>query len=214
MSRALEELAGVRGALGGISVSGRTDPWNLAQVAASSGLTFDDDFRVRFRERYLSLLAAEVGRPPSTIAGRPARHGVMPGVRPLLDAIAVRTDSIPALLTGNFEGGARLKLEHFNLWHYFRCGAYGDDAPDRNGLLATALQRIEARAGHALTPRDAVIVGDTPHDVEVALTGGARSVAVATGSYSVEALRAAGADVVLEDMSDLGATLVALGLDI
>jgi phosphoglycolate phosphatase-like HAD superfamily hydrolase len=57
-----------------------------------------------------------------------------------------------------------------------------------------------------------VVVGDTPYDVGVAVAGGVRGVGVATGSYSGEALREAGADVVLEDMSNLDETLRAFGL--
>ena len=37
----------------------------------------------------------------------------------------------------------------------------------------------------------------------MAIAGGARSLAVATGGYDIEALRAAGADVVLPNLSDL-----------
>jgi phosphoglycolate phosphatase-like HAD superfamily hydrolase len=55
-----------------------------------------------------------------------------------------------------------------------------------------------------------VVVGDTPLDVAVAQAGGVRSVAVATGSYGPAALHTSGADVVLEDFSDLAATLAAL----
>ena len=53
----------------------------------------------------------------------------MPGVSRLLDALVARDDVYLALLTGNFEAGARVKLEYFDLWHYFACGAFGDDAP-------------------------------------------------------------------------------------
>jgi phosphoglycolate phosphatase len=46
------------------------------------------------------------------------------------------------------------------------------------------------------------VIGDTPLDIACAQAGGARSIAVATGSHSVEELRAAGADVVLENLSN------------
>jgi phosphoglycolate phosphatase-like HAD superfamily hydrolase len=55
-----------------------------------------------------------------------------------------------------------------------------------------------------------VVIGDTPLDVAVAVTGGARSIAVATGSHTTDELQASGADVVFEDLSDLEAVLVAL----
>ena len=71
----------------------------------------------------------------------------MPGVRELLDALAPRDDVYLALLTGNYEAGARLKLEYFDLWKYFPCGAFGDDAPHRNVLVPKALARVAACGG-------------------------------------------------------------------
>ena len=93
----------------------------------------------------------------------------MPGVRPLLDALAARDDVYLALLTGNYEDAARAKLEYFDLWRYFPCGAFGDDAPDRNGLLPKALATIRACGGPVKSRRlDVVVIGDTPLDVECA----------------------------------------------
>src|ERR1043165_3944808 len=66
---------------------------------------------------------------------------VLPGVQGLLEALAPRADVFLALLTGNSEDGARLKLAHFDLWRFFRCGAYGDDVHERNALFDVAMQR-------------------------------------------------------------------------
>src|SRR5262245_51237642 len=126
----------------------------------------------------------------------------MLGVQPLLDTLARRQDVYLALLIGNYEAAAQMKLAHFDLWWYFPCGAFGDDAPDRNGLLPKALARVAECGGPSVEPRHAVIVGDTPLDIAVAIAGGARSIGVATGSHDVDSLRAAGADVVFEDLSD------------
>uniref|UniRef100_UPI00397BC2B8 HAD hydrolase-like protein n=1 Tax=Salmonella sp. SAL4444 TaxID=3159899 RepID=UPI00397BC2B8 len=93
----------------------------------------------------------------------------------------------------------------------FQCGAFAEDASDRNALLGHAMARVLARGGPKFHPSQVVIVGDTPLDVEVARAGHARSVAVATGSYDREALEKCGADVVLGDLSDLETALGALG---
>src|SRR5438552_19082305 len=104
-----------------------------------------------------------------------ARKGVLPGVRELLDVLADRDDVYLALLTGNYEEAARLKLEYFDLWRYFPCGAFGDDAPDRNGLLPRAIARVRECGGPEVAPEDVVVIGDTPLDVACAAAGGARS---------------------------------------
>jgi phosphoglycolate phosphatase len=204
MAAAFEEVFGIPDGFAGVSMGGRTDAWILAQAAAAHHVTHASEQLAQFRDVYLSRLSTEVHQPGP-------RKGVMPGVRPLLDTLAARDDVILALLTGNAEHGARVKLEHFDLWRYFTCGAFGDDVVERNALLPLAVARVAACGAPA--PTSVVVIGDTPFDVEVAREGRARSVAVATGSHDVDALRATGADAVLPDFSDLAATLAALGLE-
>jgi phosphoglycolate phosphatase len=74
------------------------------------------------------------------------------------------------------------------------------------------MDRVHVLEGISPRAEDAVVIGDTPFDIQVAVAGGARSLAVATGSFDTAALRGAGADVVLSDLSDLPAVLDALGL--
>lgn len=209
MTRAFEELFAIHDAFCGIPMPGRTDSWILSDAAAVHAIPGDSPDLARFPDVYLRHLARELAAPPPP--GKPKR--VMPGVRELLDALHARNDVFLALLTGNYENAARLKLEHFDLWRYFTCGAFGDDAPDRNGLLPRAIDRVRACAGFDATPAGAVVIGDTPLDVACAAAGGARSIAVATGGHGVEELRAAGADVVFEDLSDLDAVLRAVIAD-
>jgi phosphoglycolate phosphatase len=205
MAYAFNELFGVASAFQTIAMAGRTDPAILSDALAAHGIRADDPRVDHYRDAYFRHLAAQI---PNVPAG--SRYGVMPGVRRLLDALVARGDTGLALLTGNYEPSARMKLEHFDLWRYFRCGAFGDEAADRNGLFHTAVARIVDCGGPTVDPGQVVIVGDTPHDVAVATAAGARSVAVATGSYSVDALRAAGADVVFADLSDTSAVIAAL----
>jgi phosphoglycolate phosphatase-like HAD superfamily hydrolase len=178
MTQAFWELFAVENAFRGIPLPGRTDSWILSDAAAAHGIPLDSPELARFPEVYLRRLALELDKPGT------GRNGVMPGVRRLLDTLAARDDVFLALLTGNYETAARLKLERFDLWRYFACGAFGDAAPDRNGLFAKAIARVTAC--------------------------GARSIAVATGNYSVDELRASGADVVFEDLSDTDAVLAAM----
>ena len=203
MSQAFEELFAVPDPFQGIEMPGRTDVSILSDAAATHGVARHG--LARFRDVYLGHLATEIEKPGP-------RKGIMPGVRPLLDSLAGRPDVYLALLTGNYEDAARVKLEYFDLWRYFRCGAFGDAAPDRNSLLPKALARIRQCGGPDVEPSDAVVIGDTPLDIACAAAAGARSIAVATGGYDANALRAAAADVVFEDLSDVEAVLAAMGI--
>ena len=124
----------------------------------------------------------------------------MPGIRGLLDVLQARDDVRLGLLTGNFIEGARIKLEYFDLWKYFPWGAFGGDAASRNDLVPIAVSRARAFGIDEVPPSNIIVVGDTPNDIECARAAGATPVAVATGSYSTEQLRRAGADIVFETL--------------
>jgi phosphoglycolate phosphatase-like HAD superfamily hydrolase len=198
MARAFEELFAVSNAFSDIQMAGRTDTWILSNAAAAHGVVPSN--LAAFPDAYIAHLERELESPHP-------RKTIMPGVRDLLDALTSREDVYLALLTGNYEKAARLKLEHFDLWRYFSCGAFADDASDRNSLLPKALARIRACGGPAVTPADVLVVGDTPHDVACALAGKARAIGVATGPFSEQQLRDSGADVVFKDLSDTSAFL-------
>ena len=211
LNRACAALAGHADALSDIPVAGRTDRSILADVAARAGRVLDDELLGGLRDRYLEHLREEIEAPPASLAppprGRASVKAVMPGVRELLEALHVRRDVFVGLLTGNFEAGARIKLDHFDLWRYFRCGAYGDDAADRNQLVPIALQRARRMGLPEIPPDAVVVVGDTPHDIACAHAAGALPVGVATGGFTMDQLRDAGADRVFADLSDTAAFL-------
>lgn len=201
MERALEEVFGHTGGLEEIPVAGRTDWAILADAVRRLGRGLDGPMLSDLQHRYVSHLAEEIQHPGS------GRKGVMPGIRGILDVLADRDDVLLGLLTGNFEEGARVKLGQFGLWEYFRCGAYGGDAADRNALVPVAVERARALGLPDIGDADVLVIGDTPHDVLCAQAGGATAVAVATGSSSSAELRDAGADYVFEDLSDTAAFL-------
>jgi phosphoglycolate phosphatase-like HAD superfamily hydrolase len=205
MLRAFTDLFGSADGLESISMAGRTDAWIVAQLAAVHGVTVGDGELRAFHETYLRYLAEEVLQPGP-------RKGILPGVRELLEQLSARTDVHLALLTGNYRGGAEIKLGYFDLWRYFSTGAFGDDAHDRNGLLWTALDNVVAAGGPRVRPAETTIIGDTPLDVAVAVAGGARSLGVATGGYDVDTLLESGADAAVVDLSDTAVVMNVLGL--
>ena len=133
----------------------------------------------------------------------------MPGVVPLLHALAAQPHIYLSLVTGNYREGARIKLGHFDLWRFFRSGGFGDAAHDRLEIVYDALAAARADGIPDASPSQAVVIGDTPFDVACAVRSGARCIAVGTGGFAVDVLRQAGADEVFEDFSDTAAVLAA-----
>ncbi|HEY7476308.1 MAG TPA: HAD family hydrolase [Vicinamibacterales bacterium] len=196
MNAAFERLYGVPNALDGVTLAGRTDLAIVGDVFRGMGLEPTPEEVARVRAAYVEDLRVEMKRPVAEPAG------VLPGVETLLDAVETLPHVRVGLLTGNFEPGAVVKLEHFDLWRRFAFGAFGDDHVDRRALVPVALARAMP-AGHATPPSSRiVIVGDTPLDVDCAKAHGARAVAVATGPFDRAALSAAGADLVVDTFSD------------
>ena len=203
MNRACEDLVGHDDALNGVRLAGRTDWIILEEVLQRHGRTLDRGLMDDIRERYVAHLREEIVLPGKGV------KGLMPGIRALLDALDRREDVALGLVTGNFAEGARIKLEHFDLWKYFPCVAFGDDSSDRNALVPVATARARARG--VIDPVDVWVVGDTPHDVACALVAAATPVGVATGGHSVDELRDSGAGIVFNDLSDTDAFLALLG---
>jgi len=92
----------------------------------------------------------------------------------------------------------------------FDAGGYGSDDDVRANLVGIAQARASARYGEVFCKRNTILVGDTLRDVRAALNGGARVVAVATGTDSPQALLNAGADIVLPDLRDTRAVTEAV----
>lgn len=108
----------------------------------------------------------------------------MPGARAAIDAVRA-AGGRAIVVTAKFEANAKLHLTHLGL-----------DPDEVIGDL-WAEQKAQALREHGA----AVYVGDHVGDVRGARTAGALSVAVATGPIDAEGLRAAGADVVLADLT-------------
>ena len=131
----------------------------------------------------------------------PLRKGrVLDGVRESLEHLrAQRRDVHSMLLTGNTERGARAKLTHYDLTEFFEGGAFSTDAGPRSRIAERALGLVRARFPEAaIEPGHVFVIGDTPHDVDCARAVGARTIAVASGVYRSDALRAHGAWRVLD----------------
>jgi phosphoglycolate phosphatase-like HAD superfamily hydrolase len=141
-----------------------------------------------------------------------ARGRALPGARDALETLAARTDVVQSVLTGNIRPVALCKLAAFGLDTLvdLDVGAYGFDATERPALVGLAQRRATREYGVPFAAATTVLIGDTPHDIAAGRRGGARVIAVATGSSNEATLRSAGADVVLTNLADTAATVAAI----
>lgn len=189
LDAAFEEAVGLTGAMAGVDCGGKTDPLIVREVLRPWGL--EDEARVQAVLRtYVRLLPGFLQATGET--------ELLPGVRASLDELA-RLGLPRGLATGNLEQSARAKLARVGLLGAFTFGGYGSDAEDRSTLVAIGIER--GRRLHACPNARAIVVGDTPRDVEAAHRAGAIAVAVASGSFGESALLASGAELVLPDLT-------------
>lgn len=190
--RALKTEFAIEGPLGQVELAGRTDRHIAEQIFALHGLEPSHENLHRFFEIYVRYLGEEMSKGPAT---------TLPGVTEVLEYLASCDGIAQGLLTGNIIKGAQIKLEHFDVWHYFPYGAFADDSAIRNELGPHAIRRATDFHGFGFTGSDVVVVGDTPYDIECGRAIGAATVAVATGLYPANTLLEHHPDLILPDFS-------------
>lgn len=188
---------------------GKTDRLIVRESMRAEGFT-DADIDARMDDvlgAYVAGLEANL----SATEGGAARAYSLPGIPPLLDAIEAQDDLVLGLLTGNVVVGATAKLRAVSIApERFRLGAYGSDHEDRPMLPAVARARASALLGYEVPGDRLVIIGDTPADVQCGVGIGARAIAVATGGYSLDELRAHEPCAAFADLSDTPRVLDAI----
>jgi len=195
------ERFGIEDDLQNVEIAGRTDPGIARAMLRAHGLRDTPENITAFIDAYLAHLVAELPH----AGGR-----LLPGIPALLAALKPRPEVVLALLTGNVERGAEIKLTHFGVWHFFEFGAYADDHHDRNELGPFARRRAIEKHGGEFPPERIVILGDTPHDIACARAIGAKVIAIATGKFTRAELEAHRPDDAFDDLADLPAVLRAL----
>jgi phosphoglycolate phosphatase len=184
-SLAFEQVHGIPADIGEHSSAGETDPEvGIATFRAVIGRDPSPREMTELYVAYLHHVAEEIWKPG---------YRVLPDVDETLSGL-IAAGVIIGVVSGAMEGAARIKLEPGHLGRYFIFGAYGSDSPDRDEICRAAMHKAGLLAGRELKPQEVWIVGDTPHDISSAHAVGAVGVGIATGHYSVEQLRAAGAD--------------------
>jgi phosphoglycolate phosphatase-like HAD superfamily hydrolase len=192
---AVRDVTGLETTTEGIPVQGMIDPDILSLMLLHAGM---DPARIR------RLMPEIVERSQDCYKDVPdLRDKTCIGARELLEELQ-RREVLLALVTGNLTRIGWHKLERAGMGHFFRFGAFGEMARDRNGLAKAAIE--QARAEHGITPETPIsLIGDAPADIIAAKANGVRSIAVCTGLTSREELEAHAPDRLVEDLRDVSA---------
>ena len=190
---AMTEAFGTCGDLSRVDFAGKTDPGIALEALTAVGFSPQEVFAglPRMKASYLATLAEALDH---------QKMRILPGVEEVLTRLTGRSDVVLALLTGNWEPGARTKLSPFGLNDYFPFGAFGCDGTDRADLPPIALERAFQATGRRFRPEETLIVGDSLNDIACAQAHGIPTLAVATGRTPAAMLEAAGADWVVPDL--------------
>jgi phosphoglycolate phosphatase len=192
--RAFNELYGIPADIGEYTDTGMTDP---------------DVGRLTFRgvmgrnptpEEMATLMAKRHEHLPASVA-ESTGYKVLPGVEQTLEQLR-DAGMLLGLTTGGTETAAHMKLERGGLNRFFSFGGYGSDSPDRAELTRRAIERAGEILKQPVDPKRVLVVGDTPLDIKAAHDAGAVAIGVATGKYSEDDLRKAGAEHVLKTLEE------------
>lgn len=195
MLDAARELFGDAFTFDGVEIAGRIDPLIWADAAKANGLADPEAHHDRFRAAYARHFAARL-RADHTVT-------LLPGVARLLDALADLDHVTVGLLTGNYPETGRMKIKAAGLDpDVFAIAVWGIDGAHRRELPCLAMEQYAASYGHSIEPREVLIVGDTPHDIDCAKASGCRCLAVATGMCCASELAAHEPELLVDDLSD------------
>ena len=204
MRAAMERVYGSASTEARHSYAGKTDRQIILETFAERG----HDELISTLDHFTATYVEELtGRRDAFLT----RCRVLDGAAAALERLTT-ADVIQSVLTGNLQPIARIKLDLMGLTGFLDLdsGAYGSDHHRRTELAPIAAARAAQRYGRAFIGADVVVIGDTPHDIDCGRAAGARTIAVATGPFSADALRAHGADIVLENLADTDAVIAAI----
>ena len=201
-AHAYQTVYGLPLGLDGVAAGGRTDTWLLAEPLRRFGWS-DAEIWARMPDAFTAM-QGYVEQHLGDLS-----HCVLPGAREVLAELQAR-GYVQALVTGNLSRIAMAKLRHGGLAQYFDVGGFGEESDVRAQLVSVALRHARETVGTHIDPRRAVVVGDTPFDLEAGQLNGTRTCGVATGACSLEELEAAGADLLLPSLADAETAINAL----
>jgi phosphoglycolate phosphatase len=191
---AFDELYDIAADIGEFTDSGMTDP-EVGRKTFEAVLHREPERKelTRLMERRLHYLHQTVEESEG--------YRVLAGVEELLPGL-IEDGYLVGLVTGNTEAAAHIKLHRAKLNRFFSFGGYGSDSNERGEVTRIALKRATLVYGDAVSPGQAIAVGDTPLDVKGAHAAGIECVGVGSHNFTADQLREAGADYAIASLEE------------
>jgi phosphoglycolate phosphatase len=203
-----EELAGRPATVLPERGTGVTTPVVLQHFFASNGVPSEDI--ARYSDNALALLPQRLAERRGDLT----KDGmIMPGAVKALEAVRACNGTVQSVVSGNLRSSAIIKLAAFELERYLEVdiGGFACDDDYRPNLVAIAQSRAARRYESAFTRTNTVIIGDSCEDVRTARLGGSSVIGITSGTTTRQQLADAGADIILDDLTDSDSLLSAIG---
>jgi phosphoglycolate phosphatase len=175
-----------------LGIVGLSLPQAMAQLAPASGEAAQGALVAQYKAAYMAR---------RTAGGSAETAPFYPGARDLLDSLRTEPETLLGIATGKSRRGLGHVLDGHGLDRHFVTRQTADDHPSKPhpSMLMAAMGDC------GLGPRDAVMIGDTGFDIEMAHAAGMAAIGVTWGYHPPERLGAA--DWLVRDYAELGAVL-------
>lgn len=162
-----------------LGIVGLSLPVAIARLRPEAEPAQTDRMVEAYKDAYIGL----------RVAGGPEASPLFPGIPALLDRLSARDDLLLGIATGKSRRGLTALLEGHGLSRRFVTTQVADDHPSKPhpSMIFTALMEAGVEAA------DAVMIGDTSYDMDMARAAGVRGIGVTWGYHRPEALVAASA---------------------
>lgn len=193
-SKAVKEVYGIDTTVEIINYNGMTDPMIIIGVLKKVGLK-EPEIMLKIKD-CMKAMADHFEKLKDN-----DQMEILDGVPELLKELDKRIFLI-GLVTGNLEPIAWGKMKRFKINQYFKLGGFASDNSNRTELVKIAIKRAEENYNFKFD-NNVFLFGDTPQDVNAGNEAGIITVGVATGIYSMEELKEAGASFAIDNLKNI-----------
>ena len=192
LHQAMLEVYGVDATIEGIQYHGKTD-LSILRAALQRQAIREAEFEAKL-PKALEVVCREV-----EANHRAIRVQVCTGVNQFLDHLRNQRKLI-GVASGNLATVGWHKIAAAGLRRFFSFGFFSDSCETRAGIFRNALDYVQQRLG---SQARALFVGDTPSDIQAAREVNATILAVSTGTFSFDDLKACSPDLCISHCGEL-----------